>query len=130
MPQKSRKPALGVPRFASVAVVVSNRKKAVKWYTEKLGLDRIADDGHWQTVGQKGSGATLHLCQVSEYDKEAPLEPGNSGIAFRLAGDFVKACAALEARGVKFSSPPAKSPWGWGAAIVDPDGNEHQLGPA
>jgi catechol 2,3-dioxygenase-like lactoylglutathione lyase family enzyme len=128
MATKPKKPASVAPRFMSVAVVVSDRKKAVKWYTETLGLDRLVDSDHWQTVGTKGNAA-LHLCQVSEFDAKAPLEPGNSGIALALPGDFVKSCAALEARGVKFSSPPTKYDWGWGASILDPDGNELYLAP-
>jgi catechol 2,3-dioxygenase-like lactoylglutathione lyase family enzyme len=129
MPAKSRTSAAPVPKFMSVAVVVSDRGKAVAWYTEKFGLDRLADDGHWQTVGRKGQGGALHLCQVSEFDEKAPLEPGNTGIAFTLPGDFVKSCAALEVRGVKFSSPATKYEWGWGATVRDPDGNEIYLTP-
>jgi catechol 2,3-dioxygenase-like lactoylglutathione lyase family enzyme len=129
MPAKSKVAASNVPSFLSVAVVVSDRAKAVRWYTESLGLEHLADMEHWQTVGRKGKGGALHLCQVTEYDPKGKLEPGNTGIAFTLAGDFVKACAALEARGVKFSSPPTKADWGWGAAIVDPDGNEIYLTP-
>jgi predicted enzyme related to lactoylglutathione lyase len=119
-----------VPRFMSVAVVVSDRSKSVAWYTEKFGLDHVDDMDHWQTVGHKGSGGLLHLCQVSEYDKTAAMEPGNSGIAFQITGDFVSGCRDLEARGVKFSTPPTKFDWGWSAAVLDPDGNELYLVPA
>lgn len=117
------------PKFASVAVVVSDRTKAVAWYTEKFGLDHVDDMEHWQTVGVKGQPGVLHICQVSEYDKTAPLEPGNSGIHFHLPGDFVASCAALKARGVEFSTQPEKFDWGWGAAVRDPDGNEIYLSP-
>jgi len=129
MVSKPSQPKGPAPRFSSVAVVVADRQRSVAWYTQKFGLERVADDGHWQTVGKKGGTALLHLCQVSEFDPKAPLEPGNSGIAFTLPGDFVKACAALEARGVKFSSPPTKYDWGWGATVRDPDGNEIYLAP-
>jgi catechol 2,3-dioxygenase-like lactoylglutathione lyase family enzyme len=131
MPPKRKAPNPGpkVPQFLSVAVVVADRSKAVQWYTEKFGLDHIDDADHWQTVGKKGRPGVLHLCQVSEYDPNGSLEPGNTGIAFTLSGDFVKACADLEARGVQFSSPATKHDWGWGAAIRDPDGNEIFLSP-
>jgi predicted enzyme related to lactoylglutathione lyase len=85
---------------------------------------------HWQTVGRKGQGGKLHLCQVSEYDDAGKLEPGNSGIAFTLAGDFVAACKVLMDHGVEFSTPPTKFDWGWGASVKDPDGNEIYLTPA
>jgi len=118
------------PHFSSVAVVVSDRHRSVKWYTENLGLDHIVDMDHWQTVGEKGRPTELHLCQVSEYDDKAPLEPGNTGIAFHLSGDFVAACGALRARGVEFTVPATKAEWGWWAMVKDPDGNELCLTPA
>ncbi len=120
----------GGPAVQSVAVVVSDRNRAVEWYTETLGLDHVHDQDHFQTVGRKGKGGLLHLCQVTEYDPKGALEPGVTGILLTLPGDFVAACRALEARGVKFSTPATKFDWGWGASIVDPDGNELYLGPA
>jgi predicted enzyme related to lactoylglutathione lyase len=131
--KSAKKPAKAVvtrPHFASVAVVVADRRRSVKWYTERFGLDHLADMDHWQTVGEKGRPGELHICQVSEYDDKAPLEPGNSGIAFRLSGDFVAACAGLKAHGVDFAVPPTKSDWGWWAMAKDPDGNEICLVPA
>jgi len=128
--KRSTPSSRGKPRFASVAVVVSDRHRSVKWYTETLGLDHVTDMEHWQTVGEKGAPTALHICQVSEYDDKAPLEPGNTGIAFRLSGDFVAACEALKSRGVEFSVPATKEEWGWWAMVKDPDGNEICLVPA
>ena len=118
------------PYFSSVAVVVSDRKKATDWYTKTLGLDVIDEMDHWVTVGRKGRPGVLHLCQSTEYDPSAKLEPGNSGIAFRLPGkDFAAACETLHANGVEFSHPAEKADWGWWAMVKDPDGNEHALVP-
>ncbi|MFZ1024073.1 MAG: VOC family protein [Thermoplasmata archaeon] len=117
------------PWVASVAVVVSDREAAKKWYTEKLGLTTIFDMDHWVTVGRKGKGGQLHLCQVSEAGEGVSLEPGPSGVLLLLPGDFRKECQRLEAAGVEFSQAPKKEDWGWGAAIRDPDGNEHFLMP-
>ena len=126
----ARTKPIAKPSFLSVGVVVSDRKKAVEWYTKKFGLDRLDDMDHWQTVGRKGAGGKIHICQVSEFDDKAPLEPGNSGIAFALSGDFVAACQALMDQGVTFATPPTKFEWGWGASVTDPDGNEIYLTPA
>lgn len=117
--------------IVSVPVVVSDREVSKKWYTEKLGLDLIASDDHWVTVGGKGGkGSILHLCQASENQpKPIPLEPGASGIVIALPGDFVEECKRLEQRGVEFSHPPENASWGWFATIRDPDGNEHYLSP-
>ncbi|MGI0071872.1 MAG: VOC family protein [Thermoplasmata archaeon] len=126
-PKTSRHPTAV---FDSIAVVISARKSSVPWYTEKFGPDMIQDDGgHWVTVGRKGRGGVLHLCQISEIDPTIPLEPGDAGISFRLPGEFGTACAALKRRGVELSTLPTKRPWGWYAKIGDPDGNEFRLTP-
>jgi catechol 2,3-dioxygenase-like lactoylglutathione lyase family enzyme len=112
-----------------VAVVVANRKRAVDWYTKKLGLEVLDRMGHWVTVGRKGETARLHICQVRDFSPTAPLEHGTSGINFHLAGDFEASCAALKARGVRFRGGPKKEAWGWWATIQDPDGNVIDLRP-
>jgi catechol 2,3-dioxygenase-like lactoylglutathione lyase family enzyme len=127
--RKSPKAKVTAPTFASVALVVSDRARAVEWYTKKLGLDLTASDDHWITVGRKGKGGEIHLCRTLDYDPEGKLEPGNSGIALRLAGDFEANCAAIGARGVTFSTVPTKEAWGWYAGVRDPDGNELWLLP-
>lgn len=130
MPPRTQKRTATKPSFASVAVVVSNRKSAVEWYTQKLGLDVVDDHEHWVTVGRRGRPGVLHLCQTTEFDPDGRLEPGNSGILFLLPGkDFRAACDALKGRGVDFSKAPEKADWGWWATIRDPDGNEHTVMP-
>lgn len=122
----------GLPKsyVSSVAVVVSDRKKATKWYTENLGLEVIESMDHWVTVGRKGKGGMLHLCQMSEFEANAPLEPGNSGITLRVPGsDFPGECAKLKGNGVEFVEGPTKESWGWYATVRDPDGNELFLMP-
>ena len=117
------------PWMTSVAVLVSDREAAKKWYVEKLGLTPIYDMDHWVTVGRKGKGGQLHLCQVSEAGEGVSLEPGASGILLLVPGEFRKECQRLQKAGVEFSQPPEKATWGWYAAIRDPDGNEHYLMP-
>jgi extradiol dioxygenase family protein len=119
-----------VPWVASVAVVVSDKEKAKKWYSEKLGLDIISEKAHWVTVGKKGKGGQIHLCQMTEIDSKFPLEPGNSGILFMVEGDIVKHYETLKARGVEFPQPPVKRPWGWECVFRDLDGNEHMIMPS
>jgi len=124
------KSTLPKAHVATVAVVVSDRKNATEWYTRNLGLELVESMEHWIAVGRKGKGGLLHLCQLSEFEPSAPLEPGNSGITLRIpGGDFVAACEAIKANGVEFSEGPKKEPWGWYATIRDPDGNEIFLMP-
>jgi catechol 2,3-dioxygenase-like lactoylglutathione lyase family enzyme len=129
-PRTGSKSSLPKSVVASVAVVVSDRKKATEWYTKKLGLDIVESMDHWVAVGRKGKGGMLHLCAVAEYDDTVPLESGNSGILLRIPGrDFVAACGELKANGVDFVYGPKKEPWGWTATVRDPDGNEIFLWP-
>jgi catechol 2,3-dioxygenase-like lactoylglutathione lyase family enzyme len=131
-PSAPRKTKSQLPKsvVSSVAVVVSNRRKATEWYTKNLGLDIIESIDHWVAVGRKGKGGLLHLCEVTEFDEDAPLEPGNSGIMLRVPGpDFVAACTKLKQNGVLFVRGPTKEPWGWDAIVRDPDGNEIALSP-
>lgn len=114
----------------SVAVIVKDRKKAVRWYREKLGMDVLDQHEHWVTVGSKKGGLRLHLCQTTEYDPKGKLEPGNTGILLRVPGDLEKAYRELKRKGVKFTHPPEKMPWGWLCLLTDPDENEFSLMPA
>ncbi|MGP8078711.1 MAG: VOC family protein [Thermoplasmata archaeon] len=134
MPPKRSRPSSPAPApapyFASIAVVVSDRRRAQEWYTKKLGLDLIDSEDHWVTVGRTGKDGVLHLCQTTEFDASGTLEPGNSGIQLRLPGkDFEESCQALKGRGVEFAREPEKAEWGWWAVVRDPDGNEHMLAP-
>jgi hypothetical protein len=109
--------------------MVSDRIRSVEWYTHRLGFDLLDDDGHWITVGRRGTNGSIHLCQYTDLP-DLQLEPGETGIDLRLPGDFGAACAVLARRGIEFSRPPTERPWGWFAKIRDPDGNELRLTPA
>ena len=111
----------------ATTVVVSNRKRSVEWYTEKLGFEVIQDLGHWVTVGHRGVNGLLHLCEGPEIDEA--LNPGNQGITFHVRGDFEQRCASLAKNGVKFDVPVTRKPWGRFARIADPDGNVITLNP-
>jgi catechol 2,3-dioxygenase-like lactoylglutathione lyase family enzyme len=126
---RKKKEAASTPWVASVPVVVSDRRASTKWYTEKLGLDLIDHEDHWVTVGRRGKGSVLHLCQASENSPEIPLEPGPSGLVLVVPGDFLDGCARMKSAGVEFSQEPVNAAWGWYATVRDPDGNEHNLSP-
>ncbi len=107
----------------SVAVMVSNRKKAAEWYKEKLGFEvREEAEEHWTVVGPPSWPSCLHLCEMGS------LEPGNTGILL-LARDFDETVKELKKRGVEFTQEPKKEPWGTYAMFKDPDGNEFWLMP-
>ena len=98
----------------TIAVVVSDGKKAAKWYSEKLGFETSVE-GHWVLAWPKGAGWKLHLC-------EGELEPGNTGISF-YTDDVKGTVADLKKKGVKFARDYTKTKWGENAMVEDPDGN-------
>ncbi|MGA8603827.1 MAG: VOC family protein [Thermoplasmata archaeon] len=106
--------------MADVAVVVSNAKESAKWWEKNLGFSTYTiggGAGHAILVAPPGERFVLHLCEGF-----APLEPGNTGIAF--VTDQLDAMVARMTRGaVKFPEPPKKEAWGSSAKFADPDGN-------
>jgi catechol 2,3-dioxygenase-like lactoylglutathione lyase family enzyme len=105
--------------IADVAVVVSNAKASGKWWKKNLGFPTytIGGSGHAVLVAPPGDRFILHLCEGF-----APLEPGNTGIAF--VTDRMDATVARMAKGaVKFPEPPKQEKWGKFAKFADPDGN-------
>ena len=120
-------------RPVSAAVVVSDRRKAARWYVATLGF-RVWDDDpeHWTTVGDRSGKFRLHLCEVGGGRGKRPprSEVGNTGILLVTTEPFARTCARLKRRRVRFSLPPKKLPWGWVAKFLDPDGNEFWLMPS
>ena len=116
---------MGIEQIRSVAVVVSDEKKARDWYKEKLGFEVQSDEEHWIVVAPRGSSMGLHLCPDEE------LEPGNSGILL-YTPDIEATCQELKRKGVEFTRDLAKSEWDQNlqyAMFKDPDGNIFWLMP-
>ncbi len=113
----------------STAVLVSDKKKALRWYHSKLGLKIIDDDDHWITVGDKKKGVQLHLCEIRNRKGKPTLEPGNSGIMFFTDTDMMRTYQTMKRRGVRFPHPPQKTEGGWFCMFADPDGNQFWLHP-
>lgn len=109
----------------TVAMAVSNRKKALAWYRDVLGLPvayAAPDTGHWIEVGPSRPLTRIHLCESSEEEPGGP-----SGITL-LTDDVHRDYERLRSEGVTFLSPPRKMDWGeWLAVLVDLDGNEIDL---
>jgi predicted enzyme related to lactoylglutathione lyase len=105
--------------IADVAVVVSDAKASAKWWEENLGFSTytVGGSGHAMLVAPHGERFILHLCEGF-----APLEPGNTGIAF-LTDEMDRLAARMTQRGVRFPEPPRMEKWGKIAKFADPDGN-------
>ncbi len=106
----------------SIAVVVSDGKKALEWYRDKLGFKVVNGEGHWILVAPKDSGTAIHLCEADQ------TEPGNTGIRFSV-DDVDATFKELSAKGVEFVHEPEEKYGTRRAVFKDPDGNEFWLFP-
>jgi catechol 2,3-dioxygenase-like lactoylglutathione lyase family enzyme len=123
----------------TIAIVVSDGRKAVLWYRDVLGLP-IAyigpstpnsnasvqgtpeDPGHWVELGLRAPRTRVHLCEMG-----GKTEPGPTGITF-LTDDIQAEYERLRTKGVRFLSPPQRMDWGeWICEFLDPDGNGFDL---
>src|SRR5947208_2458809 len=120
-------------QLAVISVLVENQDEALKFYTEKLGLEKRADitfgpGMRLLTVAAKGlqkpvialarPDATLH---GAERVKELMQRPDQPWIFD--TDDCWKAYTALRERGVNFVSIPTKQLYGIEATFEDPYGN-------
>src|SRR5579862_7341770 len=106
--------------IADFAVVVSNARASADWWRQKLGFEVHtigAPGGHAILVAPPGERFLLHLCEGI-----APVEPGNTGIAF-MTDEIDALVDRMLAAGVRFPEPLKKEEWGAGAKFADPDGN-------
>lgn len=124
----------------TVAVVVSDRRKALQWYRDVLGLSiayvgppesstdpnvqgTVENPGHWIELGPNRPLTRVHLCELIDHK----TEPGPTGITF-LTDNIQADYERLQSRGVRFLYPPIKMDWGeWLCAFADPEGNEFDL---
>lgn len=109
--------------LADCAVTVSNATEAARWWKEKLGFDihTIEGSGHAVLVAPPGDRFVIHLCEGF-----APVEPGNSGIAF-VTDELEELVRRMQNAGVAFPEPPSAATGGRMAKFADPDGNVYWL---
>jgi catechol 2,3-dioxygenase-like lactoylglutathione lyase family enzyme len=110
----------------NVTLYVTNMDRAVRFYTETLGLKlayRFGD--HWASV-ELGKGLTIGLHPTDE-----PVQPGvakhGPSIGLELEGTLDEAMKTLGARGVKFDGVTGEGKAGKFAHFHDPDGNSLYL---
>jgi catechol 2,3-dioxygenase-like lactoylglutathione lyase family enzyme len=105
--------------IADVAVVVSDARASARWWTKNLGFASytFGGSGHPLMVAPPGDRFVLHLCEGF-----APLEPGESGIAF-VTDEIDSLVQRMTKGGVEFPVPLRKETWGKMAKFADPDGN-------
>ena len=106
-----------------INIFVRDLGRAVRFYGEKLGLEVVFEDADFGYASFQTGPVRL---AVAATDDEALLGR-HTGIGFAVE-DLVAAHQALAEKGVDFSMPPEKQPWGgFMAMFLDADGNSFYL---
>jgi predicted enzyme related to lactoylglutathione lyase len=126
-----------IQRLGHVTVIVRDQEEALRFYTEQLGMEKREDETmgefRWLTVAPKHSDVAIVLQKPSAPFQDAEeiermLARVGQGTSWVLETDDCKQDhAAMAARGVKFTSPPADMPWGVSAIFEDLYGNRYNL---
>ncbi len=110
-----------------VGIPCADQDRALKFYTEKLGFEVLTDapmgDQRWIELqcARAQTGVVLFT---------PPGHENRVGSFFNGAfatDDVFATHAELSARGVEFTKPPEKAPWGTFATFNDSEGNEFVL---
>jgi predicted enzyme related to lactoylglutathione lyase len=111
-----------------VSIPTRDQDRALKFYTEKLGFEvatdqQFDDTQRWIELRIANSATRVVLFTPQGHDNRI-----GSFFNGSFACDDVEATyRQLNARGVEFTSPPTKQPWGEYAMFKDPDGNQFVL---
>jgi predicted enzyme related to lactoylglutathione lyase len=111
-----------------VSIPTRDQNAALKFYTEKMGFEVSTD----QVFDQKQRWIELRIgnspTRVVLFTPEGHESRIGSFFNGSFACDDVTATyRQLSARGVEFTAPPTKQPWGEFAMFKDPDGNQFVL---
>jgi len=111
-----------------MSIPVADQDRALKFYTEKLGF-KVATDQE-MAPGRRWIELRLGKAESRLVLFTMDGEEGRVGTRMNcaLACDDVEATwRQLSERGVEFTAPPTKQPWGTFAIMKDSEGNQFVL---
>lgn len=111
-----------------VSIPVRDQDAALVFYTEKLGFQVLTDQPfgggqRWIELRIPGSDTKVVLFTPPGHEDRIGMF---SNVTF-MTDDIDRTHEELTARGVVFTAPPTKQPWGHFAKFEDPDGNQFVL---
>src|SRR5947208_430223 len=106
----------------NVTIFVQNMDRAVKFYSETLGLKLAYRFGDNWASFEVGKGLTIGLHPASTANPPA-VRKGGPAIGLELEGTIEEAMKTLEGRGVQFHGLADEGKAGKFAHFEDPDGN-------
>ena len=117
-----------IKQIKLVTIPVHDQKRALNFYTEKLGFTIITDqpmgkNQRWIELRIPRAETRVCLFTPPGYENRVGTF---TGISFDC-DDVQATYAQLSARGVSFEGPPQKEPWGVFAKFKDSEGNSFVL---
>jgi len=133
-----------VIKFDSAQLWVNDQDEALKFWTEKVGMEVRADvtvaemgDFRWLAVGPPGqpdvsivlmpvAGPPVMDLETADQVRDL-MGKGFAGTIFLTTEDLSSEYEALRAKGVEFVELPEKRPYGIDCSFRDPSGNHVRL---
>ncbi|NIJ13057.1 putative enzyme related to lactoylglutathione lyase [Saccharomonospora amisosensis] len=116
--------------LGSVTIFVTDQDKAREFYTSKVGLEVRRDESfgpiRWLEVAVPGSATSIVLFPQDNPVYQEDLMREFTGLQF-LTEDIQSTYEQLSGRGVPFTQPPMRMPFGWTAVFTDEDKNQFSL---
>ncbi len=131
-------------RIATAQLWVHDQDEALKFYTEKVGMEVRSDvtmpemgDFRWLTVGPAGQddvaivlmaipGPPVMDEETGEQVRDL-VAKGYAGTIFLTTDDCRAAYEELSSRGLEFTEAPEERPYGIDSSFRDPSGNSVRL---
>lgn len=130
-------------KIANAQLWVHDQEEALAFYTEKLGMEVVADvrlpeygDFRWLAVAPAGQEVSIVLMAIpgepvmdaatGEQVREL-MGKGFAGTVFLTTEDIKADYEALKAHGVEFIDEPEERPYGIDCGFRDPSGNHFRL---
>ena len=111
-------------RIANTQLWVHDQDDALKFYTEKLGMEVRAD----VTLPEMGDFRWLTVAPAGQEDVAIVLmAKGFAGTVFLRTDDARGSYEELKSRGVEFVEEPEERPYGIDSSFRDPSGNNLRL---
>ncbi len=119
-----------ITKFSAVAIYITDQRKAIDFYVNKLGMELLFDEpggygegenSNWVEVAPTGSVTHISLTPAALVGKQA----GGNAPLLMHCDNAATTAAEFKARGIEISHEVESQPWGTFFQFKDPDGNEY-----
>jgi predicted enzyme related to lactoylglutathione lyase len=110
-----------------VSIPTTDQDRALEFYTDKLGFKVVTDqdfNGKQRWIEMRIGSSDTRWVLFAMDDGPKPGSAFNGALA---CDNVERTYDELKARGVEFTGPPQKQPWGTFATFKDADGNQFVL---